>query len=126
METLPEAAGDGVPEALTQPLDAHRLVMKGTKSLPVRCTALAGRVGRSSCCSIYSARPSVCREVMAAGENGRLSAQCDRARAAHGLAPLTRADWQAYERARAGQVPPSKRRTPANEQDGTPRLHRPA
>ena len=127
METLPEAAGGGVPEALTEPLDAHRLVMAGTKSLPVCCVALAGRIGHRSRCKIYDARPSVCRAVMAAGENGQPSPQCDRARAAHGLAPLTPADWQAYaRRAQTGPARLAERRIATNDPGRTLRLNKPA
>lgn len=85
--------GGVVPPALTEQLDPHRLVMRGTNAYRPRCTALAGTVGVDGHCSIYAGRPSVCREVEPAWEFGRASAQCDKARIAHGLAPLTAADW---------------------------------
>ena len=126
METIHGPVGPGVPEALTQPLDAHRLVMVGTKSSPVRCVALAGHIGGCTTCRIYDRRPSVCREVMAAGENGLPSDQCDRARAAHGLAPLTRADWQAHEKAAVSRLAQSCRDAPANDTRRCRRRPRPA
>ncbi|MCX7556284.1 YkgJ family cysteine cluster protein [Xanthomonadaceae bacterium JHOS43] len=84
---------DGVPSELTEPLDPHRLCMRGTYSAPVRCVALDARIGEYSRCTIHSRRPSVCREVEASWEFGRASPQCDRSRIAHGLPVLTAADW---------------------------------
>ena len=54
----------------------------------------AGWIGEYSRCTIHPRRPSVCREVDASWEYGAASAQCDRARLAHGLSPLTLADWR--------------------------------
>ena len=84
---------DGVPSALTQALDPHRLCMRGTYSEPVRCVALDAQIGQYSRCTIHPNRPSVCREVDASWEFGKASPQCDRARLAHGLPALTPADW---------------------------------
>ena len=89
------ADGTGVPGELVEPLDAHRLVMKGTRNAPVRCVALDAEIGRHALCAIYARRPSVCREVAASWEFGAPSPQCDRARMAHGLPRLTAADWPA-------------------------------
>lgn len=83
------ALGGGVPEALTEKLDPHRVLMRGTRAPPVRCVALAGEVGRAASCGIYALRPSPCRELQAAWEHGEPSPQCDRARQHHGLLPLT-------------------------------------
>lgn len=83
----------GVPAALTRPLDSHRLCMRGTRTAPVRCIALDAEIGERSRCSIYAVRPAPCRQMRASWEDGRHSGQCDRARQAHGLAPLTPADW---------------------------------
>ncbi len=88
-----ECTPGGVPAAMTERLDGHRLCMRGTRSLPVRCAALDAEIGVRSRCTIHPSRPSVCREVDASWEHGRPSPQCDRARIAHGLAPLTAADW---------------------------------
>lgn len=85
----------GVPERMAAPLRRHELAMRGTEQRPVRCVALAGVVGDAAHCTIYAARPSPCRELGAAWEHGAPSPQCDRARAAHGLPPLVRADWPA-------------------------------
>ena len=89
-----EFTDGGVPARLTQRLDAHRLCMQGTYGPPIRCAALEAEIGVHSRCTIHPQRPSVCREVEASWESGAPSAQCDRARAAHGLAPLTPGDWR--------------------------------
>ncbi len=44
-------------------------------------------------CSIHAIKPGVCREVPAAYEFGTPTAQCDKARLAHGMAVLTPEDW---------------------------------
>lgn len=88
------AAGGRTPAVLTEPLDPHRTVMRGTwGDGAIRCIALRGEVGGATACSIYEARPSPCRELMASYEDGRPNPQCDRARALHGLTPLSPADW---------------------------------
>lgn len=84
----------GVPAALAEPLDPHRLCMRGTHAAPIRCVALDAQVGVYSRCTIHPQRPSVCREVDASWEHGLASDQCDRARTAHGLPVLTAADWR--------------------------------
>ncbi|GLQ46845.1 zinc/iron-chelating domain-containing protein [Dyella lipolytica] len=88
-------AGD-VPPALTEKLDPHRLVMRGTQASRPRCVALVGAVGQEAHCGIYAQRPSVCREVQPSWEFGTLSSQCDKARVAHGMSPLTPQDWVDY------------------------------
>lgn len=100
-----ESAPDGVPAGMTERLDAHRLCMRGTRSLPVRCAALDAEIGVRSRCTIHARRPSVCRELEASWEHGRPSPQCDRARAAHGLAPLMPADWAWRDGAANGDRP---------------------
>lgn len=79
---------DGPPVELTESLDAHRLVMQGTRHQPVRCVALEGEIGGCASCTIYARRPSPCRELKVSWEDGTPSDQCDRARLAWGLAPL--------------------------------------
>src|SRR5690606_11569945 len=101
---------DGVPSALTERLDAHRLCIRGTRSLPVHCIALDAEIGVRSRCTIHPRRPSVCREVEASWENGRPSPQCDEARIAWGMAPLTAADW--IWRAPANDGQPDDRHDP--------------
>jgi Fe-S-cluster containining protein len=85
--------GGQVPLELTEPLDPHRLAMRGTSAYQPRCIALQGKVGEQAACGIYAQRPSVCRDVVPAWEFGAASPQCDRARAAHGLSPLQPEDW---------------------------------
>ena len=84
----------GVPLETTADLDLHRSAMLGTLSSPPRCVALTGWVGSSVACAIYERRPGVCRELEPSYRNGMQSEQCDRARLAHGLRPLTLADWE--------------------------------
>jgi Fe-S-cluster containining protein len=89
-----DASLDGVvPPELTETLDPHRLVMRGTQASQPRCVALQGTVGTAAHCGIYERRPSVCREVEPSWEFGRPSAQCDKARLGHGLPPLTPEHW---------------------------------
>jgi Fe-S-cluster containining protein len=91
-EAAPELGG-ATPPGLTVALDPHRVAMAGTLVEPIRCAALQGEVGIATRCTIYAARPSPCRELVASWERGVRSPQCDRARARHGLAPLAPADW---------------------------------
>ncbi len=84
--------GGSVPVELTEKIDLHRLVMRGTQAYSPRCVALTGEIGQATC-SIYTQRPSPCRELLPAWENGQTSPQCDRARIAHGLPPLQPHDW---------------------------------
>lgn len=85
--------GGVVPPELTETLDPHRLVMRGTQASKPRCVALQGTVGQAAHCGVYEGRPSVCREVQPSWEFGALSPQCDKARIAHGLPVLIPADW---------------------------------
>ena len=85
--------GGRTPAALTEQLDPHRVVMRGTQARAPRCDALAGDIGRAAHCTIYEQRPSPCAALQPSWETGTPSPQCDRARQAHGLAPLTPADW---------------------------------
>ena len=87
--------GGSVPSDLTEKLDPHRLAMRGTNATKPRCVALVGVVGEAAHCGIYEQRPSVCREVVPSWEFGTVSAQCDKARLAHGLPLLTPNDWPA-------------------------------
>lgn len=85
--------GGATPSDLTETLDPHRLVMRGTQARAPRCAALQGTVGQSTHCDIYMQRPSPCRELKPAWESGIASPQCDRARHIHGLPPLTLDSW---------------------------------
>ncbi|MEG3157796.1 YkgJ family cysteine cluster protein [Lysobacter zhanggongensis] len=91
-ETEPMMGGT-VPAGLTARLDPHRVYMRGTWSPAPRCIALDAEIGVWARCTIHPDKPSVCREVLASWEFGAHSPQCDKARIAHGLAPLTPADW---------------------------------
>ncbi|MFC3395638.1 YkgJ family cysteine cluster protein [Brenneria rubrifaciens] len=81
--------GGSVPVLLTEPLSPFLRCMAGTNSKQPRCTALEGDIGESVRCSIYTHRPSPCREFMQSGDNGQRNEACDRARMHYGLPPLT-------------------------------------
>lgn len=81
--------GGITPAHMTSAISPHRLAMLGTDKPKPRCIALEGEIGTLVCCSIYPQRPSPCREFPASWENGEPNEACDRARAKHGLAPLT-------------------------------------
>jgi Fe-S-cluster containining protein len=84
----------GPDEALTVQVRPFEVAMRGTEAgTALRCVALQGVVGRSATCAIYDRRPSPCRALQAAWEQGEPSPQCDRARARHGLPPLTPGDF---------------------------------
>ena len=85
--------GGNVPIELTEKLDPHRLVMRGTQATRPRCVALDGVVGQDSRCGIYAQRPSVCRALQPSWESGLPSEQCDKARQAYGLPALGPGDW---------------------------------
>jgi Fe-S-cluster containining protein len=93
--------GGVVPVELTEKLDAHRLAMRGTWAERPHCIALEGKLGESARCGIYERRPSVCREVEPSWESGVPSTQCDKARVARGLRPLTPQDWLDFAAATA-------------------------
>ena len=102
------ALGGLVPAELTVPLRSHERAMRGTEGGgDPRCVALDADIGRHSRCSIHPVRPQACRDVAASWESGQPSRQCDQARLAHGLPPLTPADWIWREAA-------------ANDRDGNP------
>ena len=85
---------DGLPETFVEPLRRHELALRHDPAVPMRCVALAGVVGEHVHCTVYARRPSPCRDLGAAWEDGQPSPQCDRARAKHGLPALTPADWR--------------------------------
>ena len=98
---------EGPPAELVVPLRRHELAMRGTEGANPRCVALRGTIGVDGHCGIYPQRPSVCRIVEPSWEFGRHSPQCDKGRLAHGLAPLTPADWPPFETTQRadGQAP---------------------
>lgn len=81
-------AGGPVPAALTEPVTPFLRCMSGTNQRHIRCAALQGTPGESTCCTIYAQRPSPCREFVMSGENGEVNDACNRARAYYGLPPL--------------------------------------
>ncbi len=83
------AVGGGTPPHLTVPVTPHRVAMRGTQKRPPRCVALQGEIGTSVRCMIHPLRPSPCREFEASWVEGTRNERCDRARAAHGLPPLS-------------------------------------
>lgn len=97
--------GGMVPMELTEPLRTHERVMRGTAQARPRCVALDAQIGRYSRCTIHDRRPSTCALVPASWEFGAASAQCDKARVAHGLPVLTPDDWRAVRDADRNPVP---------------------
>jgi Fe-S-cluster containining protein len=86
---LAGADGRGVPPALTVPVLPELLRMRGTDAAPPRCSALAGVIGQRVRCTIYAERPSPCRDFAPYAPLGLGEDACDRARARHGLPPLS-------------------------------------
>lgn len=83
-----------VPDSITEDQDSFRRVMKGTNNKHSRrCVSLEGKIGDRVSCDSYDLRPTPCRDFAASYENGEKNIRCDQARAAHGLNPLRRADW---------------------------------
>lgn len=82
------------PEGLTEPLGRPYSCMKGTRE-GGRCVALEGTVGVDIKCTIYSERPSVCREYEVWNELGEVNPRCNKARAKHNLPelPKTKKEW---------------------------------
>lgn len=88
-EAEPELGGR-VPIALTETFGPHQRSMRGTWAKQPHCIALEGVVGEGVRCTIYDARPNACRDLRMSWEGGGPNPQCDQARAAYGLSPLTR------------------------------------
>jgi Fe-S-cluster containining protein len=74
--------GGSVPSGMATEVNGNTWRMNGTELVPIRCTALTGKVGDWVGCSIYESRPSPCREF-AEGSDA-----CSRARSKHGLPKL--------------------------------------
>jgi Fe-S-cluster containining protein len=83
----------GVPVDVTEVVSVHLRAMRGTNQAAPRCIALQGTIGRAVHCAVHPQRPSTCRDYLPSFENGLANPRCDAARAAHGLPPLTPADW---------------------------------
>jgi uncharacterized protein len=80
----------GLPQALTCFDKNHQQLMKGTQTSHPRCAALKGVVGTRVTCTIYDARPAICRNFKRSWENGRANPLCDRARGIYGLQAFSR------------------------------------
>lgn len=89
-----DATPGGVPLELTEKLNGFFCALSGTNQKQPRCAALEGAIGAGTRCAIYSRRPTPCRELQASWSQGEANERCDKARAAWGLPPLTRADWR--------------------------------
>lgn len=81
--------GGVVPIALTEKLNDFRRVMRGTNQPRPRCIALDGDVGHCVTCTIYPNRPTPCRDFPVSWSNGEANEECDKARSAWGLPPIT-------------------------------------
>lgn len=88
--------GGKVPPQAVATWDPHRVALRGTDRREPRCEQLVGQIGKHAQCGIYALRPSPCRDLVPAWENGQPSPQCDRARIRHGLAPLAPATWEVF------------------------------
>lgn len=85
---LASRTSGGVPDALAVPVTATLRRMRGSDAAPPRCAALAGEIGVGVTCTIYSSRPSPCREFAPYAALGIGDDACARARIRHGLTPL--------------------------------------
>ena len=83
----------GVPVVFTEDMTAFRRAMQGTDAKYPRCVCLLGEIGCAARCAIYDRRSTVCRSFVPSHFEGRPNPECDKARAAHGLPPLTAEDW---------------------------------
>lgn len=113
-----------VPAELTEAYSDFRVAMKGTnRKHHSRCAALEGKVGELATCSIYSLRPSPCREFAASFERGVHEPRCDDARSKYGLPPLKARDfeaWRAFERLSATKSTCYTAGHEQNEEPGSP------
>jgi uncharacterized protein len=78
-----EAVVRDLPDAAVEQVTPLLACMAGTNQPQPRCQALDGRVGERVSCRLYEQRPSACRELQP-GED-----KCNRARAMHGLPPIS-------------------------------------
>lgn len=86
---LAGGSGGVVPHDMVSKLNDIMVCMKGTEAGNGRCLALIGELGqRGIRCSIYSSRPSPCREFASWQHDGTPDPDCQRLRARIGLAPL--------------------------------------
>jgi len=88
-----DAPGGRVPAAMTVQVSTMLRAMRGTDNNRPRCCALEGEIGQAVSCKIYPLRASPCREFAPSWENRIHNPQCDKARLAWGLPPLSPDDW---------------------------------
>ena len=87
-----DAPGGSVPAVMTVQVSTMQRAMRGTDKGQPRCCALQGEIGQAVYCAIHPLRASPCREFTPSWENQLPNPQCDKARQAWGLAPLSRDD----------------------------------
>lgn len=88
------SVGGTVPDETVDQITPHLVVMKGTNQANPRCINLTGTIGKDAYCSGYSTRSSTCSEAFPGSfQFGEHNERCDKARAKHGLVPLTPEDW---------------------------------
>ena len=85
---LESQPGGCVPVALTVPVTATLVRMRGTDDGPPRCIALEGEIGGAVRCTIYVQRPGPCRDFAPYAGVGIGDDACDAARRRYGLPPL--------------------------------------
>jgi Fe-S-cluster containining protein len=105
-ETEGSESATPVPLELTELYSDFRFAMKGTnRKHHARCVALTGKVGEEVACSIYTSRPSPCREFTASFEDGKThQPRCDDARSKYQLAPLRRLDWEKWAQSQPARL----------------------
>jgi uncharacterized protein len=85
------ARGGKVPFILTEQITRYRLCMQGTNQKSPRCVALKGVIGKHVTCTIYTTRPSTCREFGLRVEGDSICVtrveleRCNQARVSWGL-----------------------------------------
>lgn len=84
-----QSSGGAVPDEQVVQVSPYRVAMRGTEVRPVRCVGLLGDVGCGVRCTMYEQRSSTCREFEASWVDGQHNPNCDSARAAYSLPPLT-------------------------------------
>ncbi|MEE9099972.1 YkgJ family cysteine cluster protein [Pseudomonas sp. QE6] len=84
-----QSSGGVVPDEQVVQVSPYMVAMRGTEVRPVRCVGLLGDVGCGVRCTMYEQRSSTCREFEASWTDGVHNPNCDAARAAYGLPPLT-------------------------------------
>ena len=84
-----QSQGGVVPDGFAEPLVAGLYRLRGTDYAQPRCACLQGKIGERAYCGIYEFRPSPCREFGIMASVGVGDPACNKARARHGLPPLS-------------------------------------